>query len=323
MDLSDAAIRLLLGEPRYKAEEVAERAGIELEQARRIWRAMGFAEPPDEPYFTDADLEVLATARRFVDAEYADPELIVAMARVLSQSVAQAASAQADAITERILSPDADIDGAEVPEVLHDLESFLVHIWRRHLASALEMEVALGPGRSEGAETQPISTVGFADLVGFTRLSRHLTDHMLTELVERFDAETQEIVSELGGRVVKTIGDEVMFLMREPREAAEAALQMVEAFPQGEDPPTVRVGLATGPVVRHRGDFFGPTVNLASRAVGEARPGTVLTSEETASHLKEHPDYEFKPLRPKRLKGVGSTRLWSLRRGIDNSDSAK
>lgn len=301
----------MLGVPRYTSSEIADKAGMELADARRIWRAMGFAEPPDDgPFFTDADLEALSTAKRFLEAGHADLELIITMARVISRSLSLAASAQADAIRERLLDPAEPVAEDEVPALLQDLETFLLHIWRRHLTAALETEATL-----EGSETETEgSTTGFADLVGFTRLSRHISEEELTHLVESFDSEMQEIVSELGGRIVKTIGDEVMFVMYDPAAAAEAALRMTETFPDDGEPPTVRVGLATGPAVKYRGDYFGPTVNLAARAVGEARPGTVLVSDETRDAVDDEGGYAFKPLRPRRLKGVGTTRLWSLRR---------
>lgn len=301
----------LLGRPRYRSSEIAEKAGMPLEDARRIWRAMGFAEPPDDgPFFTDADLEALVTAKNFLQAGYADLELIVTMTRVLSRSLALAASAQADAIRDRILDPGTTADEDEIPSLLRDLETLLLHIWRRHLSATLETENTLADSETETEG----STAGFADLVGFTRLSRHLSDEGLTQLVERFDSQTQEIVSELGGRIVKTIGDEVMFVMKEAAGAAEAAIRMIEAFPDDGEPPTVRVGLATGPLVKYRGDYFGPTINLASRAVGEARAGTVLAADETREALKEDDGYAFKPLRPRHLKGVGTTKLWNLRR---------
>lgn len=309
--LADLLVELLLGEPRYRSDEIAEKADLHLDSARRIWRAMGFAEPPeDEPFFTEADLDALRRAVALVEAGHADEQLIVTMARVLSQSVAQAARAQTEAITARISSPEGEIDPNDAPQVIGQLESLMVHIWKRHLAAALQHDATL---QDQSKETEE-STVGFADLVGFTRLSHKLDETELTELVERFDSDTQEVVAEVGGRIVKTIGDEVMFVAREAATAGEAALRILEAFPEDEESATVRIGLATGPVVRYRGDVFGPTVNLASRAVGEARPASILVADETREHLSENDGFSLKPLRNRRLKGVGNVRLWRLRR---------
>ncbi len=127
--------------------------------------------------------------------------------------------------------------------------------------------------------------MGFADLVGFTALAQQVTDAELAEVVDQFEHLAYDVVVAGGGRVVKMIGDEVMFLLDDPVAAAEIALGLADASRDASELSDVRVGLAMGPVLEREGDAFGPTVNLASRATGIAYPGTVVVSPEVRAAL--------------------------------------
>ena len=136
--------------------------------------------------------------------------------------------------------------------------------------------------RGSDGGISPIMAVGFADMVGFTVLSQHLGDDELAAVVSRFEELAHDTVVALGGRVVKMIGDEVMFVVQTATGAAEIGLSLAEAYADDELLSDVRVGLAIGPVLVQDGDFYGPVVNLASRLVGVANPGTVLVSASSA-----------------------------------------
>ncbi|MGH2820752.1 MAG: adenylate/guanylate cyclase domain-containing protein, partial [Actinomycetota bacterium] len=273
----------------------------------------------EERFFTEADLEVLDRLVELLRMGLTDMDTIVAMTRVVGQGLARIADAEASAmkqrLTEMLEASEVGPEGAEAaavglaPELFPALESFLTHVWRRHLAVALERVHIF-----EGADSDQRSAVGFADVVGFTRLSRHIGERELLRIIELLDAKTQDLVSSFGGRIVKMIGDEVMFTTPDPADAAEIALHLTEDFGADETLPDVRVGLAFGPVLSHRGDCFGPTVNLANRAAGTARPGTVLVSEDIREALTALEGYELKAIRRRHLKGIGPTRLWTFRR---------
>jgi adenylate cyclase len=114
--------------------------------------------------------------------------------------------------------------------------------------------------------------------------------------------------------VVKTIGDEVMFATGDAAAAAEIALGLVVAHALDPELPDLRAGLASGPTLAWEGDLFGPTVNLASRLVNLARPGTVLVAEDLGEQLRHDPRFALRHLQPVRLQGIGSVRSWVLRR---------
>ena len=119
--------------------------------------------------------------------------------------------------------------------------------------------------------------VAFTDIVGYTSQSKHLTEAELVDLVETFEDDTTRAVTAIGGRVIKTIGDEVLYVADSPRALVEIALALTA---RGEDEddgfPRVRAGIAYGDVTTRLGDVFGPTVNIASRLTSIARPGTVI-----------------------------------------------
>jgi len=200
-------------------------------------------------------------------------------------------------------APDVE---ALVPRVAR-LEPFLGYVWRRHLVAAL-FRTSAAHAASEGTRM----VVGFADLVGFTEIAAQLGSAELSAFVERFEAHAYERIPAFGGRIVKTIGDEVMFAVADGQSAARIALALVAAYAADAMLPDVRVGLASGPTVAYEGDLFGSTVNLASRLVALAHPGTVLVSDELGEELAGDPAFALRRLRP-RLKGLGRVRAWVLR----------
>jgi adenylate cyclase len=161
--------------------------------------------------------------------------------------------------------------------------------------------------------------VGFADMVGFTTLSQQLSEEELAAVVARFEEVAHDTVTAGAGRVVKMIGDEAMFVAESALGAARIGLALAEAYAGDELLSDVRVALAVGPVLVQDGDFYGPVVNLASRVVNMAAPGSVIVTDEF--HAAVHDDatgpgaeLEFLALRPRRVKDVGRIQLWVLHR---------
>ncbi len=158
--------------------------------------------------------------------------------------------------------------------------------------------------------------VGFADMVGFTMLSQHLGDEELAAVVARFEELAHDTVVALGGRVVKMIGDEVMFVVPTADGAAQIGLSLAEAYSDDDLLSDVRVALAIGPVLVKDGDYYGPVVNLASRLVNVAHPGTVLVSDEFRDALAVEgvSGIDTRPLRARKLKDLGRVQMWKLLR---------
>jgi adenylate cyclase len=117
--------------------------------------------------------------------------------------------------------------------------------------------------------------VGFADIVGFTAVSARLNALEVSQLAASLLRCAETVFPRSGARVVKTIGDAVMFTAPDPASAARAAGDLIRAFAKQKDAPPLRVGIAHGPMLRAYADYFGRTVNIASRLTDAAPAGTI------------------------------------------------
>lgn len=318
--------RLALGqELAYDLDAACEGTGLPEEELRHIWRSLGFPEPqPGEKIFSDVDLGNLAAMADLMHSGVVSPEVAYGMTRVIGSSMARIASALIDAVSaraEEVLG--SAVEGDEVTEVLEPVASeaggflpmfpaVLEQVWRRHLQVAARRRLLRGD-----VDDGPGLVVGFADLVGFTALAQQVSDEELAEVVDQFERLAYDVVVAGGGRVVKMIGDEVMFLVDDPVMAAEIALGLADASRDAAELSDVRVGLALGPVIEREGDAYGATVNLASRATAIAYPGTVVVSKELREVLADHPEFSLRNMRPRFLKHIGRVTLAVLRHAED------
>lgn len=314
--LLQAIEQLALGqELEYDVAAACAATGLPEDELRHIWRSLGFPDPPaGEVVFTEVDLTNLASVARLLHSGLVQPEVAYSMTRVVGSSMARIASALVDTVTAR----PAPSEGAGVPaDLLPMFPQFLEQAWRRHLQVAARRRLlrddAHGPGQ----------VVGFADLVGFTALAQQVSDEELAEVVDQFEHLAYDVVVAGGGRVVKMIGDEVMFLVEDPVHAAEIALGLAEASRDAAGLSDVRVGMAVGPVLEREGDVFGTTVNLASRATAIAYPGTVVVSAELRATLADSPGLSFRAMRPRGLKNLGRVTLSVMRREADAPNSIR
>jgi adenylate cyclase len=310
--------RLLDEEPRELTQrEIAEEAGLPIEIVSRVWRALGFPHvDPDQRLFTRTDAEMSTLVGSLLDRGLTDPDLTLQMARVIGQSLSRVAAAQVAAMVDRRTdrSPDemSEAPFADRAELLFDvMPQVMEYVWRRHLEVEARRRLSQLEGAGEGSA--PI-VVGFADLVGFTALSQQIPEHELAQVVGRFEAVAVDVVSAHGGRLVKTIGDEVMFAADDVGAGVEIALGLSERLHLEEVVSDVRVGLAYGPVLQYEGDLYGPVVNLAARIVGISYPGSVVVPEAIAEALADDDRYTLVSLRTHTLRDIGRVPLWLLRR---------
>ncbi|MHA6804983.1 adenylate/guanylate cyclase domain-containing protein [Salinifilum ghardaiensis] len=303
---------LLGGEPRYRKSEVAEAVGVELERAERLWQAMGFSHVgEDDVVFTDSDVGALRALVQLVSADVINPELETAVARSLAQTMSRLAEWEVG-IFRSVLGETFTRDPATTAEVaraiLPVMEQMQSYVWRRHLAATATRELA-DPGSSE----ERVQVIGFADIVGYTRLIRDFTELELARLIDAFEELATSVVAENRGRIVKTVGDEVLFVNERPGDAAEVALTLNERIADSDLPP-LRIGLARGTVLSRFGDVYGSTVNIASRLTSVARPASVLIDQEVAEALRPVGAYRLTPLGPRKVPSFRGVRAWALRR---------
>jgi adenylate cyclase len=309
---------LLGGELRYTSMDAIRAAGVSEEFARQLWRALGFPHVPDDMIaFTEGDVAALTRIATLRPTGVIDDEIVLRMVRAVGQTMARLAKWQIDILVEALTDPLEPPDSAALRLIMEnaethiaELEPLLVHAWRRQLAAAGTRLLAAQD--SEDLKTQ--AAVGFADLVAFTRTSRELDERELGRLVERFEVTASDVVAEHGGRLVKTLGDEVLFSADTARTGAEIGLSVAEAVREDAGIPDVRVGMAYGPVLPLRGDVFGTTVNLASRLTEMARPGTTLVDAGLAAELRDDEAYDVSRITRRRAHGLGVIQPYVLRR---------
>jgi adenylate cyclase len=308
--------------------EVSAETGLPLPVLKQMWRALGFLEPPDdEAVLTDLDIRAARDLLQLLDLGVTDLDTALQMARVIGSSMARVAEASLLRGAEALGAAEDDVAAADAfsavaGQTLPAMARLLEFAWRRHMQAVARRAVLMRTDASDSG-AGPVLTVGFADMVGFTLLSQHLAADELAAVVRRFEEISYDIVAAHGGRVVKTIGDEVMFVLSDPVSAARIGLALADAYADDELLGDVRVGMAAGPVLVRDGDYFGPTVNLAARIVQIAEPGTVLVSDELHAMLQANAGDELvgHPLRPRVLKDVGRVQLWSCRRRTGEADT--
>ncbi|OBI21618.1 MULTISPECIES: adenylate/guanylate cyclase domain-containing protein [unclassified Mycobacterium] len=292
------------GRPIHTMATAAEQLGLSPEEVAQAWGLLGLTVAgPDVAVLSQADVDALATwvALKTVVGE----DGASGMLRVLGAAMARLAEAESTAI--RAGTPDIQMTYTNdelataqayraVAEFVPRISALIDVVHRHHLTSArTHFEGVL---RDTSASV--VCGIGFADLSGFTVLTRALTPAQLSDLLNEFAGTVADVVHRDGGRVVKFIGDEVMWVSASPERLARAAVDLVDHPRAREEGLQVRAGLAYGSVLAINGDYFGGPVNLAARLVGAASPCQILA--DSALH-EQLPDWPATARGPFDLKG--------------------
>jgi adenylate cyclase len=303
--------RVLAAEqPRYTRAEVAELTGLDVEFLAEARRAVG--EPARDPHdrvLTEDDLELARGAAALLAAGL-DREQFLDLTRLMAQAMGTVAAGFISTFGETLLHPgDSELDlGLRYAEALRNLGPLaaptLGHMLNLRMREAIRQgavgEAELRSGHLPGA--QPV-TVGFVDIVGFTRLGEQIPPEDLGELVRKFERSV-ESATEPPVRLVKTIGDAAMLVAPTPKPVVDTVLGLVEGSRDDDgELPLLRGGLASGEALQRAGDYYGRPVNLASRLTSFARRGSVVTSKDIHDAVPD--DYAWSFAGNRRFKGVG------------------
>jgi len=279
-------------------DEVAARSGTSTDQLLEIYRLFGISLDRSGPALGGNDLTLLSVLRRVggpagrtTSGENFSQGAGENLLRVIGLSVSRIAEA---AVSTFIQDVEAHLEATEVDlidwvraearigEVAQEIGPSLGTLFIHHLREAIQRQRQTQQDVSERSMVR--LAIGFVDLVGFTPLAQRLSSRDLVALVTRFEARAFDIASKLGGRVIKHIGDEVMFTAVSAQDGARIALALIGEFATAVQP---RGGLCYGEVLTLRGDYYGPIVNLAARLVDQAVPGEILVDTTTAGLLAE------------------------------------
>ena len=320
-------------------KEVAQLAEVSTLSARKLWRSLGQPRISEgEAAFTVSDAAPLRRVADLVSSERVDEETALQLSRAIGQMTDRLVVWQMEAMVEFLIEEkglsdsEARLTALDVFEDLIDpLQDLMVYAWRRNLAGALgrlnvnvEEGLEIG-GASRGQDpTMPLARgIGFIDLVSYTRLSQQLDSRELSRLVKKFQFLAYNIVAAGGGKVIKTVGDEVFFAAETPLAGAEIAMTLLEQVKADASLPRCRVGFSWGRVLSRMGDIFGTTVNLAARLTAVADPNTVVTDADTARIIERDDAFEFAGRRDLNLQGLGEVGVVEMHRLSASTISAE
>jgi class 3 adenylate cyclase len=309
------------GQPLTLAE-AAQRAGVDEKQMLRIIRAAGFAEPgPDDRVISEQLVGVAAStvAAQAIFGQAAALQLVRVMGAAMARLADAAVSAFLVNVEPGILDTDpvglrAARASAEAVALVPTAGAVLETLLREHIIGA--RRTTRGTASPLGHETRQMC-VGFLDLIGSTALAERLTTSELGVVLTEFEHTATDTVTARGGRVVKLIGDAVMYVVTDESAALGIALDVIAVVSESPRVPPVRGGVAAGGVLTRNGDVFGPVVNLAARAVKMAAAGEVVAPVAVASAA----GIEAEPLGRHQLRGFDDdVDLCRLRAGRAESE---
>jgi len=293
---------------RHTAEALSELTGLPTPLLVHIRRALGLPEPgPEDRVFSEEDVEAGRAIKLVLDSGVS-VEAVIELTRVLGEAMAKVAATIAATFADTFLHPgDSERDvalryAAMAKQLTPATTPILAAALRAHVRESARRGII---GRAERARghlsVEEEMVVCFADLVGFTSLGGQVAAEELGSVATRL-AELAADVAAPPVRLVKTIGDAAMLVSHDVVPIVDAALTLVEAV-EAAELPSLRAGLAVGPAFSRAGDWYGNTVNLASRVTGVARPGSVLATQDVRDATAE--DFSWTFAGRFRLKGVG------------------
>jgi class 3 adenylate cyclase len=264
--------------------EVAARAGTDVEVAQRVLRSLGaIAADPDEPTLAEMDVELVEGAL-LVLATFGEqvgwPLLrrFGALIERLTEAISSAVIREQPSVMTSYSGSEAASARAwtELAALVPPLGR-LLDLTVRHQVEVVSRYLE-GTDAGQTTDASFVVGVGFVDLSGYTAASRLLELQDLGGMIADFEGRATEVVADHGGRIVKFVGDAVLFVCSDP-DALVTIAQTLVAATADASALRARAGLARGPVLARDGDYFGPTVNLAARLVDAASPGTVLVDD--------------------------------------------
>jgi adenylate cyclase len=316
--LPTLAVEAALGGPgRHTLTAVSRASGLPVPYLRDLLRAIGRPSPGrGQRSLSDEDMRLAKLVARLLEAGLPRPDLLE-VARVISQGTAQTAEAVRSMVGDALLQPGdseerAGLRFAEAAEELTPmLPAVFDYAFRGHLRDAIRRALLTEAERRAGrlAGTREVA-VAFADLVDYTRLGERVPPEDVGRIASRL-AELAVGAVEPPALLIKTIGDAAMFVSPDVPALVRTVLALRQSVGSAApEMPGVRVGIAFGPATTRGGDWFGATVNLASRLTEAARQGQVLATEEVAQRAE---GFVWRPRRRRHLKGIeGWVRTFSL-----------
>ena len=315
-------VREAIAEPRHLTlAEVAEQAGVDEEELRELFDVMERLHPDG---YRDRDVDY-AQGISLLRIHY-PMDILVRSARQRARAVTSIVVNDLSTVRHEVLRPlvEAGTDleslgqqlSATAGQLVPTVSGLIAHDYYDILLDLLDTEAVVQASRAEHSAIDV--SVGFVDLVGYTRLSASVDPEGLSEVLEAFEALVSDVTHETDVMVVKYIGDAAMLLSSDAGELVDCLLQVVTAEDVGLDDVARRAGVGSGEVVVREGDYFGPAVNMAARLTDLARPTSLVADKATIARLGD--DWQLSRLPPLKIRGVGRKRPFRVRFPADDGE---
>ena len=288
------------GRPTYSMLAAADALGVPVQELTHAWAALGLTIGDAEvPVLSQADVDALGTW--VILRTVAGDDAAIGFLRMVGAATARLAEASGTMV--RLAQPDLLMTHSQdelttarayraMAELVPGVSTLIDSVWRHQITSARTyFEHVI-----HDSSASVTCGIGFADLSGFTALTQRLTPAELSDLLIEFGGAISDVVHADGGRVVKFIGDEVMWVTHTAELLVKVAVDLVEHPRAREAGLQIRAGLSYGSVLAIAGDYFGNPVNLAARLVGAAAPGQILASTDVRDELADWPAIPQEPL---------------------------
>lgn len=300
--------------------ELGAEIGVPFETLERIYVAFGLRRPERDERVREEDLPIIRLLGVLIEAGVPGEE-VLRMARVWGENARRIAqylphyfhTAVEERFRQRGLADNAAYEAAirEVGlRIGRSGEDLLGWLFRRHSEAFMtehqveHVETALEQaGVRPRTARQPEAAV-FADLSGYTELTEESGDEAAADVAVAFAQLVSELAAEHHGTTVKLLGDGVLLHFADPADAVRASLDLVDRAPAGGLPPA-HIGINAGPILYDEGDYFGRTVNIASRIASHAGPGEVYVGDSVVEIVREE-GFTLRPLGDFELKGIAA-----------------
>jgi adenylate cyclase len=306
-------------------EALSRETGVPLDILLVVREATGFARPSPQDVVREDEMRIVPLLKLQIDHGFR-PVVVERWLRVYGDSLRRIAETEADWWHTEVEMPLIE-KGMNDNEMLEESQQFGMKLeplaatafdalykgqqannWMKNIIAGVERSLDKA-GLHHKLDRPPVMC--FLDISGYTRLTEERGDVAAADLAGRLGRLVQRSSHGHGGRAVKWLGDGVMFHFTDAARAVIAALEMVKGVSE-QDLPPAHVGLHAGPVVFQEGDYFGRTVNIASRIADYARPHEVLASDAVVQGADDISGIRFSEIGPVELKGVGGAiRLFS------------
>jgi adenylate cyclase len=298
--------------------EMSERTGLSMEFTQDIYAALALPAPQPDDRLRMDDVEMVPVLLAYMSMPFLPADLTYS-ARFWGENMYRLTQSEVRFFETHVMQPllrqglsEQQMLEIALPQgaMAQELDTrVLVWLHKRHVEQHLieqvldHVESAMERAGAIRRRAREVPAIGFLDLSGFTALTESQGDEAAVELSSSLTDLVRKASRERGGHPVKFLGDGVMCYYARPASGVQAALDMVEGAKEAGLPPA-RVGLNAGPVIARDSDYFGRTVNIASRVAAYAGPGQVLVTDDLCSAAGELPGVTFDPIGEVQLKGL-------------------